>query len=571
MGHGTHYMAHGTWHISARHHLTAHPIYYIVSVVATIAAVLSSLTIHIHIHVPIPHEKGDSSCPRRAMAQQHAVVGEPDVAAAAVVAHEEEQVLPHRPVSTVRVVTAAGKATGLWLLLYVAWMHCLVVWKWSSEPVGSSSAAAPPFLLERSGEPVLVVAAAAAAADDNNNDDNILNATTIQLEISAQQQDLVGILAALQRTRVAQAKTEAAVERIAVVHSEMQHISQRLQQAVAASLFADTDATTATNLLPLGHLTDFFMRTAAISVTETDGADLEEWIDAAVEELQPPAPETSAVPYYWPNVTALFRRTDLNVGAAGRDLVQALEQQSCVPDAGGGRDGDTSDFAVWADRAALEAQGQAIEDLLANRRRLDPPVQLTSTLDNIQAAVLEQVAHVNALAAARSTPTTTIDDNIVCIRTSSVVPWVQAGLQAVRSHKDTRPALLHQLALDAVDTTGIILDAALEDPAAAFQRSVPLSARVSLRRWLGTPVVTQLAPTLLDHALELVSGRFDKLDQWLDSLATATTDNTNNSGSSSSSIGRKVVKRLLEQAGKVQVPVPSALRKSKIGSILPRQ
>lgn len=137
------------------------------------------------------------------------------------------------------------------------------------------------------------------------------------------------------------------------------------------------------------------------------------------------------------------------------------------------------------------------------------------------------------------------EDNGVCIRSHQVLPWMEAGLDALYRQKDPREAILKAVLEDgnvpATDVSKIILDAILLPE---NQLNLPHDKPRNLRQLLNGPGVG-LTAAFINTVVDLISGYYDPLDLFLDRLAVewATQD-----------LGNAVVTRLLEQAAKVPVP-----------------
>jgi hypothetical protein len=229
----------------------------------------------------------------------------------------------------------------------------------------------------------------------------------------------------------------------------------------------------------------------------------------------------------------------------------------------------------------LKEKVKIVQDLLAKRMNLDLPIVLTDALERIQKVVGFRCEEVSKSLASESSASaqTASKDYSDCVLTQSVVPWVEVGLDALERKKDVRAALLHRLAMENIDTSRIILDADLDDSFSSVnaaklrQKLARPQQAVSLRRLLGMPVTTQFAPTIVDGVLDLISGYNDALDQVLDSIIVAhqtalAASGDENVDSDRSSIGKELIYRLLELSGKVQLPIPAAVRQSKLGLLI---
>lgn len=144
----------------------------------------------------------------------------------------------------------------------------------------------------------------------------------------------------------------------------------------------------------------------------------------------------------------------------------------------------------------------------------------------------------------QQTTTTTTQESKQCLQAQQVLPWLEAGLDSIYRGKDPRQGMTRAFREDStVDTTGIILDAAL--PEATDDSKTPISrkkTRKTLRQWLNTPLTQDLG-TLINYGIDSASGYNDPLDQYLDELAKKHPD-----------LGEAAVQTLLKAAGSIPIP-----------------
>jgi hypothetical protein len=120
---------------------------------------------------------------------------------------------------------------------------------------------------------------------------------------------------------------------------------------------------------------------------------------------------------------------------------------------------------------------------------------------------------------------------------------VEEGLLALHRHADLRTVLQQKvLELDPSSADSIILDADFP----MMQPTIPDRDTINLRRLLDTPLLTKTADWI-DQLVEICGGYNDTLDQLLDSLA------------GRESVGETLVRRLLKELGRVEIPHPKMI------------
>lgn len=466
---------------------------------------------------------------------------------------------------------AAGKAVLVWLSIYLFCLHCLVVWKWNTIPVASAATT----ISSTNNESVVTY----VVSQDNS-------AAVLRLELFIKdqlqemgvvQQDIATadrLLQSLDERAATLQQVQSTVDtELTVVTTALKNIVELAEelderqagQRLAAAAVNSVSSSQTEDALQL--LRDFFIRTTETPITQASDEEIAAWMNDDFFGLFSDLVDTEESAVDWAQVTAVFQSDEWDVAAAVRDVAAAAKDQVCVSN---GDDDEGNKAATLADEDALQdAVDNFISRILDQRGELEPPVYLPKTLESIQSALLESVQELTvAVQATAAAPVMDKAEN--CIRATALVPWIDAGLEALSRRKDTRPALLHQLALDSLDTSEIILDAVLEDDDTATLSKIQPSDKVSLRQWLGTPVMMGLAPAVLDVFLDLVSGYNDYLDELLDSFVNSgITSASTSDDDKSNSIGHKVVGRTLQAAGGVQIPIPPALRQTKLGSRIP--
>lgn len=480
-----------------------------------------------------------------------------------------------KPPTGVAVASACGRALGAWLLVYLVWMHLLVVWEWSS------------------GDPVTVATPLVSLVDTNASASSLsLNATLEiekeedeyttafiaekETEIAHMESDLKSLEVMIVKLQAETKKLNAAVLTTMAQRMTLKAVKERVERMVKKGMLTVIESAESgegfafTTAPVLDGLVKFYGRIKEAEVTDIPSDVFNKWIQDAIEALEAQIAEKDTV--LWQNVSAIFSRKDLDFGAIIRKVADAISKQECPLEGSG---------VSLVNEDVLNAKVKVVQDLLKQRRTLDVPIVLVESLDRLQKLVGLRVEEVTKMLASETSASaqTASKDFLDCVLTQSVVPWVEAGLDALERKKDIRSALLHRLAMEAIDTSHIILDADLDDSfstvnaAKLRQKLTRPQQTVSLRRLLAMPITTQFAPTIVDGVLDLVSGYNDALDQVLDSIIVAHQTALAATGDESvdvdrSSIGKELVHRLLEVAGKVQLPVPAAVRQSKLGMLI---
>jgi hypothetical protein len=194
----------------------------------------------------------------------------------------------------------------------------------------------------------------------------------------------------------------------------------------------------------------------------------------------------------------------------------------------------------------LEQHVKAVYDVLDKRSRLVAGGDLPDAFLPETGARLEQLtrqgidealdAIISALAPGKSASDNR--SNGPCLGEIEILEIVDEGLLAMQKHADLRNALRKKVMELDPSATSIILDADLPPPTP----KIPPRETINLRRVLETPLLLKLADGI-DRIVEMAGGHNDQLDQWLDSVVVGR-----------ESVGGLVVRRLLEESGKVEIP-----------------
>lgn len=134
--------------------------------------------------------------------------------------------------------------------------------------------------------------------------------------------------------------------------------------------------------------------------------------------------------------------------------------------------------------------------------------------------------------------------NSSCVSTPLVLPWIEAGLDALHRGQDLNTALLRAVARDDYDPSTLILDA-VWTPATPAVRDGP--STLNLRTLLDRPLTHQLSH-VLDRVVDATGGYIDALDQRVDALPADWVS--------------QFMTTVRKAAGRVNVPVPDKLRRA---------
>lgn len=143
-----------------------------------------------------------------------------------------------------------------------------------------------------------------------------------------------------------------------------------------------------------------------------------------------------------------------------------------------------------------------------------------------------------------SKPAPDSDENRICLLEEDLMDMVDLALQ--KSPTDLQLALT-KFVKDLDPDTDVILDALLPPPSSSIRATPRASTPTNLRQALNSEVLFYGSTKLIDTLVDWVSGYNDELDGVLDSLIQTAGEQ---------SVGRIVVSKLLEAAGRVPLPTP---------------
>lgn len=450
----------------------------------------------------------------------------------------------------IRVATAAVKALALWIAVYVALAHCFVVWKWQtphyylqSDAIASISAPTT-IVIDPS------VAAAAAAVEAN---------TLLRLQ---QLDELAEKL---------QMAVDHSRQRNRAMEQQLSELGRLATMANEAAISADDafttdddddDTTTAAasteklhELLRRSNLSDFVSPSAIAESFALATAELEQLV----------------VDRNWDAVAAV-----LNEDYPSRDaiVVETTATMSCRAGGGGG-----------ASQAQFDQAQKLVMDTFASQRDASVPVSFPETVamlrKTLRAAVAKAASDASSAAASTNVQPPTTSSSMESFEAAAaacgdscltsedqVLPWLEAGLDALMRHQDVRSALLKAMDADEIDTSKIILDADFPaDRQKQRQRRDDDSdidgpaamVKINLRQLLDKPTLHE-SSAIVDWLLDFVSGKHDGLDDFMDKYVYANVPNDRD-------VGKFAVERLLKVAGKVNLPVPLVLYQNKAGAL----
>ena len=206
--------------------------------------------------------------------------------------------------------------------------------------------------------------------------------------------------------------------------------------------------------------------------------------------------------------------------------------------------------------AVLQERDAAADD--TNDEKLIPlPVLFPQTLERLKQFLEEQkrVKLQQGAAAAKEQATTTTGAGTQqdCMQSQNVVPWLEAGLDAIYRRKDLRQAILYAIEESSSSVSGadgIILDAELNQsnrPGTTNKKTSGSGTNRSrsLRQVIDGPFLSDSMVRFINLVLDSVSGYNDRFDQFIDRLA-AQNENSN--------IGHVIGTRLLKACGRLTLP-----------------
>jgi hypothetical protein len=141
-------------------------------------------------------------------------------------------------------------------------------------------------------------------------------------------------------------------------------------------------------------------------------------------------------------------------------------------------------------------------------------------------------------------PTPDSEDNRVCLLEEDLMDMVDLALQ--KSPSDLQLALT-EFVKDLDPDTDVILDALLPPPTSSIRVLSRASSPTNLRQALNSELLFYGSTKLIDTLVDWVSGYNDELDGALDSLIQSAGEQ---------SVGRIVVSKLLDAAGRIPLPTP---------------
>jgi hypothetical protein len=140
-----------------------------------------------------------------------------------------------------------------------------------------------------------------------------------------------------------------------------------------------------------------------------------------------------------------------------------------------------------------------------------------------------------------------------CIDEEQLMGLIDEGLLALLRRADLRDVLQRKVLELDPSAESVILDADFP----MMQQRIPERKSINLRRVLDTSLLVETI-AWVDQLVEMIGGYNDRFDQFLDSMA-----------SGRESVGEIVVRRLLEESGRVEIPHPKkiiekVIRNSKV-------
>jgi hypothetical protein len=186
------------------------------------------------------------------------------------------------------------------------------------------------------------------------------------------------------------------------------------------------------------------------------------------------------------------------------------------------------------------------------------PLSFPETWRTIRTILKDVIVNRTAVATSSATTSSSSSQSWVspdCIQSpNQVVPWIEAGIEAIHNQKDIREAILHALEEDGYDTSRIILDADLSESSFSFfrhgkNRNVDDDddeSSIPLRHVLDNPTL-HATSAYIDAILDILGGHHDGLDAFLDRHVYANVPDE-------TQVGRVVIAAFLRAIDPIRIP-----------------
>lgn len=426
------------------------------------------------------------------------------------------------------IFVAAGKALAIWLVFHVIWMHCLVVWKWTTPPIN-----APSFS---------DVQSTITAIDQR--------ITVIEDLLEQEEDQMLRVEEARALLRRAQARLsviQAPLDELQTSDDHLKGLSRLLEHLQDLSYYRSN-----------GALLQSFVH-AKTQLARLSGSDGQQTLPSIGEwgYLASVLPDMGLEEYS-------FRKLQDTCGKSVEEEEDDDEMDDDEVD-----HLESSDSTFYVDKLGLDQWLKQLNRELAKRHDdKDWPVSLDTSFQRLEIAyrATREKAQADVWKASKATLEVTRHGNMkevpdICVQKSQAIAWTKVGLDAIRQDQDVRSLLLRELQKDNINVTGIILDAPLRLTPAPFDAlAVPES--VNLRQLLDTPLTKQAA-TWINQLIDLAGGHSDIVDRWIDEWVAAAGDLPD--------VGAAFVDRVLDKASKVDVAVPEFVKQSKAGLLLKKR
>ena len=440
---------------------------------------------------------------------------------------------------------AAAKAVAFWLALYIAWAHCLVVWKWMTpSPLGN--------LNHASHNHTLIIIAPTGVEDHEISSIH----ATLPSEMKEQLQELLDQLdVALVEARASAAEGQDQVSALELWTREVEQLAEfppPPKKATTASSHRH-EFLKVRNLLKIADLSELRSNAQADKYFSLAINELEKLVVADTQDGDVDSKDDAwhAVALYlatseFPERTPVTRTSSNNSSSVCSSVGTRNDHDNNNSNNNQTYNGPT--------RADLDEAEALLQQIFLSQKDSSGglPVSFAATAERLRQALLLRAAQQTVITAESATTTSmTPVETTDCLNSPrDVLPWLQAGLEALYRKQDMRLALLQALQEDGIDTSRILLDANLDDDddqqdLAQQQQTPP----VTLRQLLDQPTLHEWS-VWVDRFLDWISGRHDGLDDILDKyLSIAPVSDADDRP-----VGRALVALLLRQAGRVKIP-----------------
>jgi hypothetical protein len=395
--------------------------------------------------------------------------------------------------NNIAIAQAAGKALGIWFLVYVLVVHLYVVWKWDG---------------------------AVMTISHGPQKDESQNVTTIRPWFESEE--------FLDRMR----RLEKVIETLQEKITETIGMQQQVQELTLLVLERQQQDNRNTAAPPVG----IFASEQQQQRQMHNPTQLKALVENR-QQLGHHYPSVSTLRLAFRYATHDLRRNIqsaatvdwLALNQAMQEIVKELLGQSTTTTTGCNENIEQGNSTMTM--ADLDNHIQQVRQRLSDRRAIATnktslPFFFPDTMERLQMVRDQRIS-------AAKNPDYSNGDQQQCVQAHDVLPWLDAGLDAMYRQQDVRHALVQ--AVPGVPLAAMNAVAALPRPGRTSHRN--------LRQWLDQPLADTLhIAQWLNAIVDAFSGYYEPLDQFVDSLEL-------------SDVGRTAVEQILRAAGRVKLPL----------------